>query len=193
MFGALALLGVVASCNSKDSIDHAKDVNGAKVESTAANTDMGNTEKKGMEYDAEFLAKAASGGMLKVAMGKAVLKRAVTPQAKWFAQKMVSDREKSNAELKALAAKRNVAIPTTMADEQSSTYRDVMEKKDVKMDQDYVEGKIKDYQDDVGELTNASAKVSDSEIKAFATKNVPVLQMHLAVVTKIQPAVDVHK
>ena len=122
MFGALALLGVVASCNSKDSIDHAKDVNGAKVESTAASTDMGNTEKKGMEYDAEFLAKAASGGMLKAAMGKAVLKRAVTPQAKWFAQRMVSDREKSNAELKALATKRNVVIPTTMADEQSSTY-----------------------------------------------------------------------
>ena len=68
-----------------------------------------------------------------------------------------------------------------------------MEKKDVKMDQDYVDGIIKDHQDDAEELTNASAKVSDSEIKAFATKNVPVLQMHLAVVTKIQPAVDVHK
>lgn len=193
MFGALALLGVVASCNSKGSIDHAKDVNDAKVESTAANTNMGGTEKEGMEYDAEFLAKAASGGMLKAAMGKAVLKRAVTPQAKWFAQKMVSDHEKSNAELKALAAKRNLAIPTTMADEQSSTYRDVMEKKDVKMDQDYVDGIIKDHQDDVKELTNASAKVSDSEIKAFATKNVPVLQMYLSIVTKIQPTVDVHK
>lgn len=61
------------------------------------------------------------------------------------------------------------------------------------MDQDYVEGMIKDYQDDVKELTNASAKVYDSKIKAFATKNVPVLRMHLAVVTKIQPTVDVHK
>ncbi len=68
-----------------------------------------------------------------------------------------------------------------------------MEKKDVKMDQDYVEGMIKDHQDDVEELTSASAKVSDSKIKAFATKNVPVLRMHLAIVTKIQPAVDVYK
>ncbi len=190
---AAALLSAATSCNSKDSVDHAKDVNDAKVESAAANTDLGSAEKKGMEYDAEFMAKAASGGMLEVQMGQQVIKRAVTPQAKEFAQKMVSDHEKSNAELKALAAKKNITIPAAMADEQSKIYKDVLEKKGVKMDQEYMKEMIKDHQEDVKEYTEASTKAADPEIKAFATKNVPVLQMHLAMVTRMQPAVDAHK
>ncbi len=193
LLGALALLSAVTSCNSKDSVDHAKDVNEAKVESAAATTDLGNAEKKGMEYDAEFLAKAASGGLLEVAMGKEVLQRAVTPEAKEFARKMVSDHEKSNTELKALAAKKNVTIPATMADEQSSIYKDVLEKKGVQLDQEYVKEMIKDHKDDVKEFTDAAAQATDPEIKAFATKNVPVLQMHLDMVTKIQPTVDARK
>ena len=190
---AAALLGAATSCNSKDSVDHANDVNDAKVESAAANTDLGRAEKKGLEYDAEFMAKAASGGMLEVQMGQQVVKRAVTPEARQFAQKMVSDHEKSNAELKALAARKNITIPATMADEQSKIYKDVLEKQGVKMDQEYMKEMIKDHQEDVKEYTEAAAKAADPEIKAFATKNVPVLQMHLAMVTQMEPAVDAHK
>ncbi len=190
---AAALLGTATGCGSKDSVDHANDVNDAKVESTAATTDLGGAEKKGLEYDAEFMAKAASGGLLEVQMGQEVIKRAVTPEAKEFAQKMVSDHEKSNAELKALAAKKNITVPAAMADEQNSVYKDVLEKKGVKMDQEYMKEMVKDHQEDVKEYTEAAAKATDPEIKAFATKNVPVLQMHLAMVTRMEPAVDARK
>lgn len=193
LIGAAALLSAATGCNSKDSVDNAKDVNEAKVESASATTDLGSAEKKGMEYDAEFMAKAASGGLLEVKMGQEVIKRAVTPQAKEFAQKMVSDHQKSNAELKALAAQKNITVPATMADEQNNVYKDVLEKKGVKMDQEYMKEMIKDHQEDVKEYTEASTKAADPEIKAFATKNVPVLQMHLAMVTKMEPAVDAHK
>ena len=154
---------------------------------------MGKTEKKGIDYDSEFMTKAASGGMLEVEMGKQVAARAVTSQAKEFARKMVTDHTKSNAKLKVLAAKKNITLPATLGDEHSKVMKDVMEKKGVKMDQEYMKEMLKDHQEDVKEFTDASIKATDPAIKAFAAKNVPVLQMHLDMVTKMRPAVEAHK
>ena len=193
LLSAATLFVAVASCNSNDSVKQAQETNEMKADSATANTDMGKVEKTGLEYDAEFLAKAASGGMLEVEMGKAVAAHAVTPDAKKFAEQMVSDHSKSNAELKELAAKKNVTLPTTLSDEHAKVLKDVTEEKGVKMDQEYMKQMLKDHQEDVKEFTDASIKASDPDVKAFAAKNVPILQMHLDMVTKMRPAVEAVK
>lgn len=193
LFSAAMLLITAAGCNSNDSVKQAEKVNEAKADSATADTDMGKVEKKGQEYDAEFLAKAASGGMLEVEMGKQVAARAVTPDAKKFAEQMVSDHTKSNAELMALAAKKNITLPTALSDKHQDVLKDVTEEKGVKMDQEYMKEMLKDHEEDVKEFTDASIKASDPDIKAFAAKNVPVLQMHLDMVTKMKATVDAAK
>ena len=193
LLSAAALLIGAAGCNSNDSVKQAQKANDAKADSATANTEMGKVEKKGMEYDAEFLAKAASGGMLEVEMGKQVAARAVTPDAKKFAEQMVADHTKANAELMALAQKKNITLPTTLGDEHAKVLKDVVEEKGVKMDQEYMKEMLKDHEEDVKEFTDASVKASDPDIKAFAAKNVPVLKMHLDMVTKMKPTVDAAK
>ena len=193
LLSAAALLVGAASCNSNDSVKQAEKANEAKADSATTSSDMGKVEKQGMEYDAEFLAKAASGGMLEVEMGKQVAARAVTPDAKKFAEQMVSDHTKSNAELMELAKKKNITLPTALGDDHAKVLKDVVEEKGVKMDQEYMKEMLKDHQEDVKEFTDASIKASDPDIKAFAAKNVPVLQMHLDMVTKMKPTVDAAK
>ncbi|MDQ2772506.1 MAG: DUF4142 domain-containing protein [Bacteroidota bacterium] len=193
LLSAATLLVAAASCNSNDSVKQAQDTNEMKADSATANTDMGKVEKTGMEYDSEFLAKAASGGMLEVELGKAVAARAVTPEAKKFAEQMVSDHSKANAELKDLAAKKNITIPATLSDDHAKVLKDVTEKKGVAMDQEYMKQMQKDHEEDVKEFTDASIKASDPDIKAFAAKTLPVLQMHLDMVTKMRPAVEAAK
>ena len=193
LFSAAMVLIAAAGCSSNDSVKEAEKVNEVKADSATADTDMGKVERKGMEYDSEFLANAASGGMLEVEMGKAVAARAVTPDAKKFAEQMVSDHTKSNAELMALATKKGVTLPTALSDKHKDVLKDVTEEKGVKMDQEYMKEMLKDHEEDVKEFTDASIKASDPEIKAFATKNVPVLKMHLDMVTKMKVAVDAAK
>jgi len=182
-----------AGCNSHDSVENAQKANEEKTDKATASTETGQVEQKGLNYDSEFMTKAASGGMLEVELGKQVAARAVTPEAKAFAQKMVSDHTKSNAELMALATKNNLTLPATLGDEHAKVLKDVVEEKGVKMDQEYLKEMLKDHQEDVKEFTDASIKATDPEIKAFATKNVPILQMHLDMVTKMRPAVDSRK
>ena len=187
---AVALLTATTSCSSNDSVKQAQDANEVKADNATPSTDMGKVEKKGMEYDANFMAKAASGDMLEVEMGKQVVARAATSEAKKFAQQMVSDHTKSNAELMALAAKKSITLPITLSDDHAKALKDIAEKKGVKMDQEYMKEMLKDHQEDVKEFIDASINASDPDIKAFAAKNVPVLQMHLDMVTKMRPAVD---
>ena len=163
---------------------------------------MGKIEKEGLDYDSEFMTKAASGGMLEVEMGKQVAARAATPEAKQFAQKMIADHTKANAELMALTAKKSITPPTTLGDEHAKVLKDVTEKKGVKMDREYMKEMIKGHQKDVKEFTDASIKASDPdghdrllldflysgtslETEALAAKNVPALQIHLDMATKM--------
>lgn len=193
LLSAAALLIGTASCNSNDSVKQAQDTNEMKADNATANTDMGKVEKKGMDYDSEFLAKAASGGMLEVALGKAVATGAMTPDAKKFAEQMVTDHTKANAELMALAAKKNITLPATLSDDHKDVLKKVTEEKGIKMDQEYMKEMLKDHEEDVKEFTDASIKATDPEIKAFAAKQVPVLKMHLDMVTKMKPVVDAAK
>ena len=190
---AVTALAVATGCNSNDAVKEAQGINEVKNDQTTASTDMGEIEKKRLAYDSEFMTKAASGGMLEVELGKQVAARAVTPEAKQFAQQMVADHAKANAELMALATEKNITLPTTLGDEHAKVLKDVVEKKGVKMDQEYMKEMLKDHQEDVKEYTDASIKASDPEIKALAAKNVPVLQMHLDMATKMQPAVNSRK
>jgi len=193
MLSAAAVLLTAASCNSNDSVKEARQANEVKADSATADDAVGAVEKKGMDYDAEFLAKAASGGMLEVELGKQVVARAITPQAKEFAQQMIDDHSKGNAELMALATKKNITLPTTLGDDHQKVLKEVTEEKGVKMDQKYIQEMLEDHEEDVKEYTDAAIKASDPDIKAFAAKTVPMLKMHLDMVTKMKPAVDAAK
>ena len=193
LLSTATLLSAAVSCNSNDSVKEAQQANEAKADSTTTASAAGNVQEKNLNYDAEFMAKAASGGMLEVEMGKQVAARAVTPEAKQFAQQMVADHAKANAELMAIATKKNITLPTTLSDEHADVLKDVLDEKGIKLDQAYMKDMLEDHQEDVREFTDASVKATDPEIKAFAAKNVPVLQMHLDMVTKMKATVDARK
>jgi hypothetical protein len=52
---------------------------------------------------------------------------------------------------------------------------------------------IADHEEDIREYQEAVTKASDTQIKGYAIQTVPMLQMHLQMVQKIQPVVDAKK
>ncbi len=70
-----------------------------------------------MEDAAEFAVTAASSGMFEVEAGKLAQQKGSNTEVKNFGKKMVEDHSKANEELKALAAKKNITLPTTMSSE----------------------------------------------------------------------------
>jgi putative membrane protein len=188
-----ALLLGTAACNSQDSVKQAEETNEAKNEASASTSETGKTTEESKNFDAEFMAKAASGGMLEVQLGQAVASKGTTAEGKEFASMMVKDHTKANAELKGIAAKKNITLPATLGEDHQKVFKDVTEEKGADMDKEYLKEMVKDHEEDVKEFREASEKASDPEIKAFATKQVPVLQHHLEMAQKMSATLEKRK
>jgi putative membrane protein len=182
---------LVTSCNNndnkKDSVDAAKDANEQK-DTTSASSSKKDTLATAMPVNedvANFAVKAANGGMMEVEMGKLAEERASSKSVKDFGARMVKDHEKLNAELKSLAAEKNITLPATMGDDMQKKMDD-MRKDSTKFDKDYIDKMVSDHKDDIDLFEKNVKDSKDSTFKNFAVKALPTLYKHLGAAKAIQ-------
>lgn len=135
--------------------------------------------------DAEFVKKAAVGGMHEVALGKLAASQGKSDEVKKFGQKMVDDHSKANEELKAAAKKANLEVPDKIDADHQKHIDTLKDMKGDEFDKAYVKHMLKDHEEDVAEFTKASKEAKDTNIKDFATKTLPTLKEHLDMVKKL--------
>src|SRR5215204_6234316 len=121
-FLAVSLFG----CNSNDSSDATSpNRNQPNMNTRGANSMNSNTMNSTVNSNTavvqdNFWSKAAQGGMAEVELAKLALQKSTNADVKKFAQMMVTDHTKANDELKALAAKKNVTLPTDIGSHKST-------------------------------------------------------------------------
>src|SRR5580704_5340360 len=64
--------------------------------------------------DARFAREAAMGGMMEVELGKIAVQKSSNDKVKQFGQRMTDDHSKAADELKRIAAKENITLPTEL-------------------------------------------------------------------------------
>lgn len=130
------------------------------------------------QADQQFVEKAATGGMAEVKMGQLAAKNGQAADVKKFGKKMVTDHTKANKELMALAKKKSWTLPTAMTAEQQATYDKLAAMKGADFDSAYMAAMVKDHDEDVAEFKKEADSGSDADLKAWAGKTLPTLQMH---------------
>lgn len=133
----------------------------------------------------DFWTKAAEGGLAEVEFGKIAAEKAQNPEVKKFAQMMIADHTKANAELKTLAAKNNITLPTELNAKHKSMLEDLKGKTGAEFDKAYIEGQVEDHEATL-ELMENNTNNSNADVKAFATKTQPIIKSHLDMVKNIQ-------
>jgi putative membrane protein len=126
-----------------------------------------------------FMTKAAQGGMAEVEMGRVAVQNANNPQVKQFGQRMIDDHSKANDQLKSIAAKKNVTLPTDIDAKQRAEMDRLSKLKGAAFDREYMTLMVKDHKEDVSEFEKASKNESDPDVKSFASSTLPTLQEHL--------------
>lgn len=140
------------------------------------------------QRDEEFAMKAAEGGMMEVMMGELAQKNGASREVKDFGKMMVTDHSKANDELKALAAQKNINLPSTLGNEKQDKYNDLAKKTGKDFDKDYIDLMVKDHEHDIDEFKEEADKGNDPDIKAFAAKTLPTLQHHYDRIKQIRDA-----
>lgn len=134
----------------------------------------------------DFSKAAAQGGMMEVQLGNIAMKNGGTQAVKDFGKMMVDDHTKINDQLKDLAAKKNVDLPTSVSDDQQKDIDKLSKETGKDFDKDYVSMMIKDHKDDIDAFKKAEDKISDSDYKNFITDALPTLQKHLDAIESIK-------
>ncbi|UOQ98686.1 DUF4142 domain-containing protein [Hymenobacter sp. 5317J-9] len=134
--------------------------------------------------DKEFMMTAAHSDQNEIQQSKMALAKGVTGMAKEMANKMIADHAKSTADLKAIAAKKGVTLPTDM-DAEHKAMKPAMEKLSGKeFEAKYLSQMQADHQKTANIMRAHEKMTQDPDLKAFIGKTVPVVEQHLGMAMK---------
>lgn len=162
--------------------------NGQVIDSTG-NGNMSNMSNMGSRSatGAEgFMTEAAQGGMAEVELGKLASTKGQNASVKQFGQQMMADHTRANNELKQLASKKNVTLPTDVGAEHKESMEKLSKLSGAEFDKEYVAEMVKDHEKDVADFQTQSESATDADVKAFAAKTLPTLKSHLEMIRGIQ-------
>jgi putative membrane protein len=134
---------------------------------------------------ASFASKAAQGGLAEVELGRLAAQRGTDPSVKEFGQQMVLDHGRANAELKAIASRKNLQVPADLSSDQKSLMDKLSKLSGPEFDKEYMSAMVKDHKEDIKEFETQGQKGSDPDIKGFASKTLPTLRSHLQMAEEV--------
>jgi len=132
-----------------------------------------------VQKDTAFVSFAADAGMLEVYTGKLALANSTTADIKKFGQSMVTDHDKANDELKALAAKKGIKVATALSAKSQKTYEALSKIRGTDFDKAYAEQMVKDHQEVIARFKQEAQSGTDPELKAWAQSKIAKLEHHL--------------
>jgi putative membrane protein len=131
-----------------------------------------------------FIIQVSIGNLQEIAEGRLAAEQAVNPEVKAFAQRMVTDHTRAEAQLMQLIKTRGFQIPLEATD---APPEDLMLKNTPAKDFDrmYVHMMLPGHRQTIQLFEKYAVTGKDPDVKAFAQQTLPVLKEHLASITAI--------
>jgi putative membrane protein len=145
--------------------------------SPAATADMSDNGKV-PHGDKAFILDVAEGSNQEVALSQLAATNAGSQDVKDFALMMIRDHGMLNAQLADLATSKGVDISDAVAKGQKKGVAGLEKKQGADFDKAYLHDMVEGHDKTVKAFTKESAKGKDADVQAFATKNLPTIQMH---------------
>ncbi len=138
----------------------------------------GNMSSSLSDDDKKFFNDAAQGGMAEVKLGELAAKNGTNAEVKSFGNKMVQEHSNANTELKSLAGKKSVTLPTDVNSEQKATYDKLAKLTGAEFDKEYVAAMVAGHEKDLAAFKKEASEAKDSDLKTFAAKYTPIVSGH---------------
>lgn len=129
--------------------------------------------------DRKWLMAAADGELKEVSLGHIVAKRADNSAVRKFARRMIQDHTKAQSELQKLAKSKGVMLPTHLGTKNRKALAHMARISPSRLSHDYIQNMVADHYKDVSDFSKEAKHGQDKDVRTWAAKTVPVLQMHL--------------
>jgi len=183
MLLSLSLVGVLTACQqSEKSVENADQAGGGdRVSETVGGipsvTDTANNPAA-VSTD-EFAAKAVTGGIMEVTLGKLAQQKAISAEVRKLGETIATDHTAANQTLTQIAAAKGIALPTDMTPEQHEHHKKLEGLNGAEFDREYVRMMVDDHNQDIADFGAKASSEPKDELSAFAEQTLPTLRKHL--------------
>jgi putative membrane protein len=127
--------------------------------------------------DKDFVNQAGAGGLAEVELSK-VAEKSANPDVKRFAERMVTDHTKADAQLSAIAGRIGAGMPTTPDSEHQRIRDSLAQTHGAAFDQRYMRVMVEDHDQAVKLFQHEAGPGHSPELTRFAQQTLPVLREH---------------
>ena len=135
--------------------------------------------------DASFFKHAAEGGIAEVEAGQMAQSKGNSQPVKDFGAMMVTDHTAANDKLKALAASKNITLPTSSSVGQMASKTKLEVLSGDTFDKSYIKNQLSAHRNTIQLFKKEISSGQDPDAKAFASATLPTLQAHMKAIKTI--------
>jgi putative membrane protein len=129
--------------------------------------------------DQIFAMMAAGGGLEEVQLGKLAADHSASPEVKQLAQRLVQDHTTANQELLTIAERKGIDVPKKLDDMHEDVVKLFSKLEGASFDREYLRYQVMHHEKDTAAFAFQAKEGQDPDLKAFAAKQLPILQGHL--------------
>ena len=139
--------------------------------------------------DQAFVREAYQNGLAEVRLGELGKDKTANADLKAFAERLVAEHGKANAELKTLAETKGLSLTSTPGVATLAQVKILDGKAGAEFDRTFAAVAVRDHQNAVTAFEKAGNTTKDSEVRAYITKTLPTLKEHLTLAQSLQEKV----
>lgn len=128
--------------------------------------------------ETEFMVRAANSDLFEIQTGNMAAGKGITAEVRDLGQHLVMDHTTSSMELKALAAEKKITLSDSLSDDKRAIRTRLAGESGKAFDQDFANVQITAHDEAITLYRQAISELQDPDIRSFATKTLPALQMH---------------
>lgn len=183
-FLSILLLSGAALLFSCDNSGSSSDTNNDTAGQNANANNADNANATGSttplnEADRQFVMDAAMADMMEIQSANIAQQNAMSQAVKDYAAMMLRDHTAASNELKTLASSRNTMLTDSLPADAREHMDEMQKMKGKAFDSHYMKMMTDDHSKVISKFENASNTATDPDLKAWATKQLPILRMHL--------------
>jgi putative membrane protein len=180
--------------HDKAAREQAKDVNkkpkDTNKDEKGLDRDRKAAQNKTEHADTSFVKKVAENTKAELELAQLAEQKAADPQVKEFAQKIMTDHQKADEKLKAVAQQENIDLPDRKSSGETTEKGRLDRLNGADFDRAYMKHMVSEHEQDINDFRKEATNSKDDNVRKFASENLPVLEAHLKMARDINAKVN---
>ena len=131
------------------------------------------------EADVNFMSAATEINLEEIRLSEVVLERSKNVEIRVLGKKLTDQHYQSLLDLTALAARKNITIPTKLGDNENMDYEKLNHMAGQTLDREYIVMMVNEHKEAIALFEKATRTAVDPDIKQWAAATLPEMHTHL--------------